>query len=112
MTRLFYISSATDSGFLGATVIEAYDAAKAIAKATALCINPGGEAAILEVPDGLTPKETAEMLSYKDRLVSKAELLSHGARRVADLPQNMQDAVNNASSVVCADCNQFVVVSH
>jgi hypothetical protein len=106
MAKLFYISFATDEGFFGATVVAGEDEIDAIATATILRLNPGGEAAVLEVPDDLTREDRVEMLSYRNRLVSKEELVRHGAKRLTDLSNEMQGAYEEACTVVCKECNQ------
>lgn len=103
---LFYISFATDEGFRGATVVEANTETGALRRATELKLNPGGQAAILEIPENFPARSMAEMLSYKDRLVGKEELLRNGAIRKGDLPEDVQDRVEDAATVVCEDCNR------
>ena len=100
MTTLFYISFATDEGFRGATVVEAMDEFDAIATTTVLGINPGGEAVIIELPQDLPPETRAQMLCYKDRLVSKEELMADGARRHGDLSPTEQATFEEAALVV------------
>jgi hypothetical protein len=78
---LYYISFATNEGFRGATVVDADSQSSAIEETIRLGINPGGEAAILALPSGMTPADRAEMLSYKDRLVTKEELLANQWRK-------------------------------
>ena len=106
VTQLFYISFATDAGFRGATVVEASNEANAVIVASRLGLNPGGEAAVLSIPKDADRAELAEILSYKNRLVAKEELLANGARRLRDLPDNTQDAIESAAVVVCEDCNR------
>lgn len=104
--KLFYISFATDDGFLGATVIAARSATNALTVASAKGLNPGGVAAILPVPDNIPAAGRAEMLSYHNRLVTKAELMSRGAVRLGDLPNDMQDKFRDHATTVCKDHNQ------
>ncbi len=73
---LWYISFAMESGPLGATVIEAESHEMALSEATRLNINPGGEAAILPVPEG---RET-EARAMLNRLVSVEEILGGGGQ--------------------------------
>jgi len=88
---LFYISFATTTAFLGATVVEADHKFNALSVATSLGLNPGGEAAVFSMPEGIRAQGLAEMKSYQNRLVGKEELISNGARRKGDLPAYMQD---------------------
>lgn len=103
---LFYISFATDAGFRGATVIDAIGEFDAIATTHVLGINPGGEAAILEMPPDMDAKARAEMNSYKNRLVTKEELIANGAKRLADLPEYMQDRFEDEAVKICDECNE------
>lgn len=103
---LFYISFATDDALLGATVVEAANEAGAFIVATARGLNPGGQAAMLAVPDDLTDDETKEMLSYLNRLVGKDEIRANGGARLKDTPQQIQDRFEEQATVVCNDCNQ------
>lgn len=103
----FYISFATDAGFRGATVVEARNAKRAFQKATRLGLNPGGEAAILGLPDGAEkdPEAMAGVRRMLNRLCGKDELLSHGAERVADMPKEIQDVFGHVATCVCEKCN-------
>lgn len=94
---MYYISFATDDGFLGATVVEASSSESALEEATRLGINPGGEAAILEVPEGFE-NEARQMLN---RLVGLDEMLTqHGGKRHGDLSDEHRGRVENAADVV------------
>jgi hypothetical protein len=86
-------------------VIDAIDEFDAVAITHVLKINPGGEAAILEMPEGMNASEHAEMLSYKDRLVTKEELVANGAKRMADLPEYMQDRFEEEAVKICDECS-------
>lgn len=102
----FYISFAMPKkagGFRGATVVEAENAESAVAVATLRGLNPGGEAAILEVPSQY--ENNQEFTSYRNRLVSKEEILGLGGKRLADLPQAMQDRFGVEVTLVCSCCN-------
>jgi len=99
----FYISFATDEGFRGATVVEAYSEEDALEEATKLNLNPGGEAAILEIPPDIV--SNPDMLAMRNRLVGKDEMLANGAKRQADCSDEIQDAFEAAATRVCADCN-------
>lgn len=98
---LWYISFATDEGFRGATVVEGASAEDALTEATGRGLNPGGQAAILPVPEP-TPPDAAR---YLNRLVGKEELIADGGRRHGDLPPDMQHKIAHAGEFVCASCN-------
>lgn len=100
----WYISFATDEAFRGATVVAATDAENALATATRLGLNPGGEAAIVEVP----PEAEGEpdMQAMINRLLNKGEMIAQGGTRHGDLPEDMQDAFMDAADIVCEDCNK------
>ena len=99
----FYISFATDEGFRGATVVEAHDAEDAFDEATRRDLNPGGEAAILEIPPDIV--SNPDMMAMRNRLVGKDEMLANGAKRQADCSEEIQDAFEAAATRVCAGCN-------
>lgn len=96
--KLFYISFATDTKFLGATVLESTDEASVIAEATKHGLNPGGQAAILELPYAALEAPDIRMLQGK--LFNKEEMLINGAVRHGDLDINMQAKFENAASVL------------
>jgi hypothetical protein len=93
----FYISFArpkSQGGFLGGTVVQADDAAGALAEATRRGLNPGGEAQIIPVPPNRT--EHPDLVALRNRLAGKAELLARGAT---------VGAQHEAAEFVCDDCN-------
>src|SRR5580698_3912486 len=103
--RLFYISFASPTGFLGATVVEAVDETDALHTTKALGTNPGGEAAIWPVPPDLPKEFLDEMLSYKDRLVSKKELLAADAISSKAFTPELKEKFARDVSVFCEECN-------
>jgi hypothetical protein len=81
--------------FIGATVVEAEDEEGAIERATALGINPGGEAAIVRLTCERLPEDRA---NYLDRLVPREEVMADG--------EYVEAAAGDfATGVVCQDCN-------
>lgn len=103
----WYISfakSKADGGFQGATVVEAANAANALTVATLRGLNPGGEAAILEVPED--KEREPDVLPMRNKLLTKEQMLQAEAKRLGDLPTNMQNLFENMSSFVCERCNQ------
>lgn len=99
----WYISFATDRGFRGATVVEALDAKKALKMANRRGLNPGGEAAILEVPK--EDERDASFLPMINRLVGRDEMLTLGHKRIGDLPVEVQASFEETAAFVCQDCN-------
>lgn len=96
--KLFYISFATDTEFLGATVLESYNEADALAEATQHGLNPGGQAAILELPyEALLAPDIKIM---QGRLVGKEEMKANGAISHKDLSHEMQDRFEAGAGVV------------
>lgn len=93
--KLFYISFATKTEFLGATVLESYDKISVLAEAFKHGLNPGGQAAILELPYRALEADDIRMM--QGRLVTKEEMKSLGAKRHGDLDQDMQDKFENMS---------------
>lgn len=96
----WYISFATDTDFLGATVVEATSANNALAVATLRSLNPGGEAAIMQIPENDPGSRI-----MKNRLVGRAEMMARGATRLADMPGEVQRVFGELSERVCQDCN-------
>lgn len=99
----FYISFADDVRFFGATTVMASSPEDALGKATAMGLNPGGEAAILEVPEEAWGEP--DFIAMKNRLVRRDEMMTNGGARLADLPADAQEAINDAATKVCGDCN-------
>ena len=99
----WYISFATDDGFLGATVVEGNSAKSALAAATLRGLNPGGEAAILEVPP--ESESSPDVVAMKNRLVSEAEMLAMGGIKGENLPAEINAVWNMEIDVVCEHCN-------
>lgn len=95
----WYISFATNKGFLGATVVIADNPEGAIEEATSRNLNPGGEAAIWHIP-----LEEHEFLL--NRLVDEEELLSRGFLKSKDRP--LHERIIHNADIVCQDCNQVV----
>mgnify|MGYP001434113113 CR=1 FL=1 len=97
----WFISFATDDGFLGATVVAAEDDAGALEEATRRGLNPGGEAVIIQVPpeaDG-----GADMTRLLNRLADKEEMLAHGGKRIGDMSDDERARLD--ASFVCDKCN-------
>jgi hypothetical protein len=101
---LVYISFATDVGFLGGTVVEAMNAADAIAEATRLSLNPGGQAAIIQVP--LEAEDYPDIKRMRNRLCGREEMLSNGGKRFGDIPEATQDTPAAGVTIVCEQCNE------
>lgn len=100
----FYISFATDEGFRGATVVQADDAAGAVEEATTRGLNPGGEAAIMEIPP--EAESEPDMLAMVNRLVGREEMIKEqGGQRLGDMSDDMKSAFKDAIDVVCDGCN-------
>ena len=105
----FYISFATDEGFRGATVVRAADAAGAVMEATTRGLNPGGEAAIMEIPP--EAESEPDMLAMVNRLVGREEMIEEqGGQRLGDMEDNMQEAFEDAVNVVCDGCNPVTFI--
>jgi hypothetical protein len=100
----FYISFATDEGFRGATVVHALDAEGALKEATNRELNPGGEAAIVEIPS--ETEAEPKMQSMINRLVGREELIAQGAKRLGDFFQEQQESIRTVATSVCKDCNK------
>jgi hypothetical protein len=98
-TSLWYISFASDEGFLGATVVRAPDPSSAVARATQLGINPGGEAALFQVPMG------DDAMVMLNRLVPYEELKAGGGKKLSEMsPEERADFADFADRI-CEECN-------
>lgn len=95
--KLFYISFATDTEFLGATVLESYDENSVLLEATKHSLNPGGQAAILELP--YRALEADDIRAMQGKLMSKQQMADLGAIRHADLNDDMQEKFERAAVI-------------
>jgi hypothetical protein len=86
--KLFYISFATETNFLGATVVEADSSTCAMIRASMLNLNPGGQAAIIAIPDKLS--DAPDIAPLLNKLLNKEEMIALGAQRHADLSDDLQ----------------------
>lgn len=104
----FYISFAGDEGFRGATVVAERNVERALRKTWRLGINPGGEAAFIELPQEAenSPEVMEEVTRMLNRLVPKEEVLAYGGARMLDQPQEMQDKFESDATFVCARHNK------
>lgn len=100
---LFYISFATSTEFLGATVVEADGAEHALTVAKERGLNPGGEVAIIRVPP--EAESAPDVVAIRNRLADKAEMLAHGGKRHGDLSEQLRNKVEATIDFVCEDCN-------
>lgn len=89
----YWISFATDDECLGICIVDAISEHLAIAKSIELSINPGGEAAIMEMP--ITNEAATEIESLgKNRLVSQDELIYLEYKKLKELPEKIQIGIN------------------
>jgi hypothetical protein len=97
-----YLSFASDAAFLGAVVIQADSVQAALAKATALGVNPGGQVLGMVSPDPHWKPNPAAV----DTLLSRADierlLPELGCSRLGDRRDELSDAVQT----ICENCNQ------
>lgn len=101
---LWYISFATQSAFLGATIVEADSADDALAKTRRLGINPGGEAAIMALSASANEHPMTRFMM--NRLCSKAEIESYGPIvRTGDMTDEQREVFERAATIACDDCN-------
>lgn len=99
----FYISFAGDEGFRGATIVAERDIKRALRKTWRLGINPGGEAAILELPEEAEsdPKVMEEVTRMLNRLVQRGEILAHGGVSMLEQPHELQALFEDDATFVC-----------
>ena len=96
--KLFYISFATDTEFLGATVLESHDEFSVLAEASKHGLNQGGQAAILEIPYAALDAPDIRMMQGK--LLNKKEMIANGAVRYGDIEAVMQNKIENVAFVI------------
>jgi len=102
---LWYLSFASMTEFLGATVVAADDVDGAWIEATTRGLNPGGEVVIFRVPEHLHDEPDIQL--GLNRLMRRDELLARGAKRLKSCPQEIQDAWDeHADAVVCEKHNK------
>lgn len=92
--KTYYISfAAVIGGFQGSIITEAVNEEQAYRKVTASKINPGGEAAIIEIPPSQIPDR-----KYFDRLLSEQQI----GEFWSDLEHS---APPEQAVIVCGECN-------
>ena len=96
--KLYYISFATETEFLGATVVEGFSETNAYDIATNNDLNPGGQAAILEVPEELYDAIDVAPLKYK--LLNKEQMKALGSIRHGDMPEETRMILALNSTVI------------
>lgn len=96
--KLFYISFATPTEFLGATVLESHSKFSVLAEACKHGLYPGGQAAIMEIPYELLDKPDVRMLQGK--LFNKEQMQAIGASRHGDLDEETRVAIESHIVVV------------
>lgn len=96
--NLYYISFATEIEFLGATVVEGVSEANALEVATNNGLNPGGQAAILCVPDQCYELPDVAPLKYK--LFNKEQMKALGATRHGDLSEERRAILEYHGKVI------------
>ena len=103
----WYISFASETSFLGATIVEGSSAEDAIQNATKLGLNPGGEAALLRIPGGEDCMSDSGCLAMHNKLLNEEEMhnLPGGSVRYEDLEGKWRELVDDYSETICSDCN-------
>lgn len=109
MIKTFWISFADDQGCLGAVIIEAQNETFALAQATARGLNPGGEAAFVDItnPNGLAE---ADRLG-RNRFMPVSELRKRGYKLVSEMSPEVQERFGKQLHV-CDNCNAGIIHTH
>ncbi len=97
----FYISFASKTAFLGATVVKATDQKDAFHEACRRKLNPGGEAMIVAIPGSCPPN----MLAYLNRLVSETEIITDGGIILGNIREEVRDGLEKQAIKICESCN-------
>lgn len=97
---LWYISFADYERFYGATIVKANDPHHALEVATALGLNPGGDAAIVAVPRPLY--KSTGVTSMINRLVDEAEIRAQpfGAISYGEMPDDMYQQMKQMTTEI------------
>jgi hypothetical protein len=94
--KTFFFSFGAD---VGVVITDADSESDALSKLTRLRLNPGGEAAVFELPPGEDHPELTEL--GKDRFISPSELIQKGyLSQPPDHP-----ALDIFATIICPDCN-------
>jgi hypothetical protein len=90
--------------FLGATMVRGADPDDALARATQLGVNPGGEVAFVEFKPEFTEIEQLGPLArrYFEKFVTRDEVLAGPAGEAERLDEDL------ACATICQDCNPRV----
>lgn len=92
----FYLSFATDTKFLGCTIVTADNPEHAIQVARDLGRNPGGEVLVLQHPE---MPDIPEIVLLRSKLCQRDELEGGGVRAV-EVPE-----LKPFATFICQDCN-------
>lgn len=101
----WYLSFATETEALGATVVQADNIDDAIAEATRLGINPGGEVMILELQDDAIEREP-DIPKLLNTLLTPKELEEMGYAQMAQLSEDYQEELDHSSTYLDEDDNE------
>jgi hypothetical protein len=108
MNTIYWISFVANNESLGVVITEAGSSMSALERVTALGQNPGGEAAIVEIPN--EPEFLEEVGRYpRDVLIAPDVLLAGGAIRAGDMGE--PDPARGPPirvDMVCDPCNEDV----
>lgn len=102
---LFYISFSTETDFLGATIVSGLHEDDALIQATKKGLNPGGQAAIILIPQEALGSPDVNIMS--DRLMSKEDMIKEiPSVRYADMSEEQQALFEVNAVVICEKCNK------
>lgn len=99
--KWWWLSFASKGGFLGAVIVSGEDQPEAARRASKLGINPGGEVL------GFDADDPGAFGNYAvDTLLTEADLLACGERKLKDLDPEMRDMANQRGSRICEAHNE------
>jgi hypothetical protein len=101
---LYWVSFAGEGpgDFRGVVIVEACTFEGAVNEATRRGLNPGGEAAIFEVP---TAAHRHQAWPYRNRLLQKPEIEQIFGLAAADV-NDVLKAAGDRGALLCTKCNQ------
>lgn len=101
--RLYWLSFASETAFLGVAIVEAPNLAGAVDEAMRRGLNPGGQALAVEVP----AEHVEQARPYRNRLITdQRELARFGARGDAAENDRLVRERPDVAAVICEKCHQ------
>lgn len=106
--KTYWLSFVVNHRNAGCCMVDAKNPTAALARATELGINPGGEVAITQLP-----RNAEDLFNWpKDTLIPREKLVARGYQPVAKGPTGAKVPLPKGTQVVCEDCNRGIQHEH